>query len=107
MIDSNAIIWPAVASYLNQPELETVESALELGNLSGTAPFTLIDHAGNRFKVQLIENDLQTTMVKPIDIDHLLTLAREHMAALDHCCVSKFRANSTAEIIDALVQLGE
>jgi len=107
MIDSTAITWPAVVCYSNQPELATVESATSLTALTTTAPFILIDYTGNRFQFQLKNNALSTEQIEPMGIDQLVTLAREHMAALDHCCVAKFHASSAAQIIDSLIKLDD
>lgn len=107
MNHTTPICWPAVACYRDQPELEAVENPRTLSTLTATAPFTLIDYTGNRFEVQPEDNDLAVRKIESITIDHLVTLARAHMAALGHCCVSKFHATSAAEIIDTVIQLDD
>lgn len=103
--------WPAILRYENCDELEILNSAsdwqahaerislnCQLIDSSGTV-YNAVLTAGSKVELQADDHH--------IDSAQAITLARAHMAAQAHCCVSKFTANSVAEVIAALVQLDD
>ena len=107
--------WPAMVRFDNSDQLELIESQhdwesylLQTSHLDcqlilsdGTViQATLDDHGSQPSEVQYKE-------IETISVDTAVEIARRHMAAQAHCCVSKFSAPSVAAVIDALLQLDD
>ena len=107
--------WPAMVRFYNSDELELIESQhdwetylLQTSHLDcqlifsdGTLLKATFDETGNQPGKVLYEK------IETISVDTAVEIARRHMAAQAHCCVSKFSAPSVAAVIDALLQLDD
>lgn len=100
--------WPAVVRFENSDELEVIESKASWDNFlpSINVDCELIGSDGTVCNITVNSNGPSSMPTdKTINVEAAVELARRHMAAQAHCCVSKFNAPSVEAVITALVQL--
>jgi len=95
------INWPAIAVVGTSAELEILQDPQELIELL-TPVNKLIDSQGNVY-----QPDNLTASITLTTVNEILPTIKEHLATMEHCCVSKFNARSIAEVIEILVSLDE
>ena len=97
--------WPAMVNFPNSDELEIIPDQNQWDTFSRTLSVDceLICSDGAVYNVvaSVGENNCNLTGEK-ISVDAAVELARKHMAAQAHCCVSKFYAPSVENVIAAL-----
>lgn len=101
--------WPAIVQFDNSDELDAIENESEwqkyAKHIGGDCE--LISSDGSVYSIVTDSNgcisleDSETS----ISVDNAVTLARSHMAAQAHCCVSKFNASTVEEVIAAIILL--
>lgn len=101
--------WPAVVRFDNSDELDVIEDDSSWRSYANSVAGScqLISSDGS---VYLIVHDSNGSVVLEnsdtiISVENAVNLARCHMAAQAHCCVSKFNASSVEEAIAAIVLL--
>lgn len=104
--------WPAIVRFENSDEVDIIENQDSWLNYSANASITcqLIDSDGSmyRFSIDRTNDDTNINLIptgEQLAIEVAVQYAREHMAAQEHCCVSKFSASSVGDVIAALVTL--
>ena len=101
--------WPALVRFDNNDELDVIEDETSWheysGNIGGHGQ--LISSDGVVYSIVADANDdisLENSETT-ISVENAVALARSHMAAQAHCCVSKFSAATVEEVIAAIVLL--
>jgi len=102
--------WPAIVRFDNSDELDAIEDEMSWHAYSNSlvSSCQLISSDGTVYSVVTESNGfkLKDSNTK-ISVDTAVNLARCHMAAQAHCCVSKFNASSVEEAIAAIILLEE
>lgn len=101
--------WPAFVRFDNSDELDVIEDEHSwheyASNIGG--PCQLISSDGKVYSIVtdpqggISLEDSETIM----SVENAVSLARCHMAAQAHCCVSKFNASTVEEVIAAVALL--
>ncbi len=103
--------WPAIVRFDRGDELEIIESQSSWDAFLETADadcqLILSDGAVRNITIDTNRFPSVTTSDEAVSVDTAVELAQKHMAALAHCCVSKFSAPSVEAVIAALIQLDD
>ena len=101
--------WPAIVRFDNSDELDAIENerAWEeyAKHIGGNCQ--LITSDGTVYSVVADSNSYISlkSSDSSLSVDNAVALARRHMAAQAHCCVSKFNASTVEEVIAAIILL--
>jgi len=101
--------WPAIVRFDNSDELDVIEDEANwreyASSIGGSCQ--LISSDGTVYSISRTPDGSATldNSGSAINVDNAVDLARCHMAAQAHCCVSKFNASSVEEAIAAIVLL--
>ena len=103
--------WPAIVRFENSDELEIIESPdswnAYLQTVSTDCQLILSDGALFNIAINTDGSAAVAATGETIDVSTAVELARRHMSALAHCCVSKFNAPSVEAVIVSLIQLDD
>ncbi len=103
--------WPAIVKFDNNDELEIIDNQNTwegfLQSVSTDCRLILSDSTQYSISVNSHAVPQCKACDSPVSIETAVALARKHMAAQSHCCVSKFSATSLKSVIQTLIQLEE
>lgn len=105
------MMWPGIVRFKNSDELEIIHSQrcwdIFLRTISLDCQLILSDGVAYDITNTHTDNPSVTTVGKIVEVATTVELARKHMSAQAHCCVSKFNAPSIEAVIAALCQLDD
>lgn len=110
---NDRIVWPAVIMHAGHAELTYVHDAAQWqterqlhGHFYATED-RLIDALGRRYRLSRRHRDRATPQNDGthLSLPEVITLIRAHAAQMNHCCVTKFSAQSIREAISLLPTL--
>ena len=101
--------WPAIVRYQDSDELEIIESLKSwndfLINVAVDCQLILSDGTLHSVTASAVNDASCIATEEVVNVETAIELARKHMAAQEHCCVSKFYAPSVEDVIATLVLL--